>query len=463
MFALILASLSPARLGLALAGLVSVLLLFVLGISRRLGIIGLVGLYPLLSGLERGIIPVVKLSEALAMVISGVIFFHFSDAWLRTWRPMDYAMLIYTAASALLGLVHLNGSIIGILYEERSVFQPVLMLLSYLAMRALLASREDINYAIRVYLYCATLAGGLALLQCLPIPPLREILIDLTGSSMSIGQGGSGIVRATGPFPIWHSLCGYLLPALFLGVAIALDRFDCTMTRRRLYACVAVIALAVFASLTIAAIISALLGSMIIALRAGQFARLLSVAIGFAVIASIVMWPALAYRYETQQYQRDSLNTGVVAPQTVSYRIYVWKRDYLPLLSESSVTGFGNTLPETAKFQHTENQYITLLLRGGVVLLLAGLGVILVLGMEARFGQTRRLLFSLEGSDISVLRASEVTALSAGLLWMVWPYLTNVGQGQTFAVMSAMVGATLDISRRLRFSASTSEKAFTDR
>ena len=97
----------------------------------------------------------------------------------------------------------------------------------------------------------------------------------------------------------------------------------------------------------------------------------------------------------------------------------------------------GNELPETVTFDHTETQYLTYLLAGGVPLLGTSLLVLFLSADLAVLGARREV-----EPDKAVAVAVLGTAIALPLMWTVWPYTTNAGLGQSFAVVLGLMLAS---------------------
>lgn len=405
--------------------------------------IALVAGVPLLSGIDRGgAIPMLKVSEALT-ILGAVLALAIRPKLQRSkYTLIDWGFALYAATSFSLGMFHASGSLSVMINQERPVFQPVIMFFLYRAVVVTVRSRKVLRAALRALLIASCVAGVIALVQSLPIPAFRQLLFDITGSTM-IDTGG-GTVRATGPFPIWHSLDGFLLPCVFVALALVLEGDKQSIaTRRFLGIVLAIDVLAIVSTLTVAMGIAGILGAIFMGFL---YQRTRQVVVGIlisALAAGLLFAPALALRYEQQYESGSPVRSSSGTPQTFTYRMLVWQRDYVPLLEPVLTEGYGNSLPDSARFAHTENQYITYLLRGGTPLLMAALGMMFcaaVGGWAAarRFtGESRALGRSIMTSVVALLP-----------LFVIWPYLSNAGFGQSWPVLAALMVAAISINQR---------------
>jgi O-antigen ligase len=154
-----------------------------------------------------------------------------------------------------------------------------------------------------------------------------------------------------------------------------------------------------------------------------------------AAVSALVFAAPITARVQAQFGTSATASTEV--PQTIGYRVRVWQRDFLPLMERAVPYGTGNELPSSVLFQNTENQYISLVLRGGVLLLLSGLAA-LVLAAAAVFRAARRpteLTGAAAGAALGIV-------LFLPFASMVWPYVTNAGFPQAWlSLAGAVVGA----------------------
>ena len=114
---------------------------------------------------------------------------------------------------------------------------------------------------------------------------------------------------------------------------------------------------------------------MLLAWRYGRVGRVgLSLVVAVS-IAGIAIGSVISARYEQETtspaYVQPGLTlpTNGALPASVAYRVAVWTQEFLPTISHNIVTGYGPELPPGAVWQYTESQYVTLLLRGGLPLL----------------------------------------------------------------------------------------------
>jgi O-antigen ligase len=89
-----------------------------------------------------------------------------------------------------------------------------------------------------------------------------------------------------------------------------------------------------------------------------------------AVVVGVAFAPLLGSRVNQQFETSHATGSSSHVPQTIGYRYQVWQDEFAPLLSGRLLTGYGPDLPPQLNFPFTESLYITLLMRGGIPLLL---------------------------------------------------------------------------------------------
>jgi hypothetical protein len=269
----------------------------------------------------------------------------------------------------------------------------------------------------------------------------------VTGAPLLAVSGAAGLKRATGPFPIWHSLAAYLLIVLVVAVSLLLRRDLDVLPRAVLLAVTALDAAALMLSVTATVIVWLVVAVVVVAVLQGRLLQAVGLLAVTAGLVGVLFAGTINARIaEQSRSSAVALHDGrqQLVPQTIAYRFAVWNRDYVPLLGRAVPFGVANELPESAVFQHAENEYILLALRGGVLLLLGAITAMLVLGRDLHRSARRHT--GLTGVTAgAMLGAVAFLPLAA----MIWPYLTNAGFPQAFfALTGAAAGPALLVRRR---------------
>jgi hypothetical protein len=249
------------------------------------------------------------------------------------------------------------------------VLGPLLFYALYRAARVGLGARRDAALALRVALLAAIPVAVTAVAQALDLGPAREWLARLTSGTDS-GQFGAllelGVGRATGPFGHPHTLGAYLMVVVLLAVALLFEADQTVLGRAWLLVVVVGAAAGLAATATGAPAAAALVGATWIGIRAGRSRRVLGWAAAITGLAVLAASPLIVARAR-QQYA-DGAGTWV--PQTLRYRWDVWSTEYWPAMRGHWLTGFGPGIPDSVAYPYTESLYVSLALRGGVVLLI---------------------------------------------------------------------------------------------
>jgi O-antigen ligase len=126
--------------------------------------------------------------------------------------------------------------------------------------------------------------------------------------------------------------------------------------------------------------------------------------------------------------QFDGLARGSILPQTLQFRIEVWERDFFPLINSNFIDGFGPIVATQGLFPHSESMYVSLLLRGGIVLLLVFAAMILVSFWRMR-------VLSASSPDKYVAATAQAAGFFIACLvisMVIHPYLDDAGAAPMF-------------------------------
>jgi hypothetical protein len=402
-----------------------------------------VAVCPALSGIDRlgGASAGLKLSEVVLIAAAAAVALR-RPAGLSRMQGVDRLLLIFAVAGIGFAAFHWlkEGSELSL--AIRVGLQPALLYLTWWTASRSIRDEAGLRTVVRFALLASTVPAGIAVLQGFGAPGVRSAVRSVVSSPWPPLPGAPGIPRVTGPFPIWHSLIAYLLPPLVVAVALLLRQHRSVLPSGLLVCVVLVDGLALVLSVTV----TAALWVVISVLLVGQFQRRLgrsALVLAAGVVAVALLLPGPVSDRVDQQTASQSPTTHSLVPQTLSYRIEVWQRDFLPLVERSVPYGIGNELPASVVFRHPENGFLTLILRGGFLYLIAAVTALVAAGLAlARARGVRGLVGDLAGALLAVL-------LVLPLASMVWPYLSNAGFPQSWtALAGATVGAAGAVVRR---------------
>jgi hypothetical protein len=349
---------------------------------------------PAVSGMQRGMpVPALRPSEAIiALAASAVLLATATRTDRVRWTTFDWLALLYALANLVLGSFDLIARGDPFSFDAiGELLGPFQFLLVYRAVLAVVTSEELRRKAIRLVLLASVPVALLGIAQSLNLGPTRDIVAKLTGIDVSTAYGYQAIPRATGPFPIWHELGGYLFLVILLGLALYLEPESKVMSRRGLGVVLTIAGAGVIATATIAPIAGVVIGAMVLGFWMRKLSKLfLGVAVGLMVL-TLLFSPLLTSRYD-QQYGTGTVVTHrpEYVPQTLWARYLIWTKQYIPALSKDSrwFAGYGPGVPPEVDWPYTESLYITMVLRGGIILLAIYGFLMLALAVRAR-GYTR--------------------------------------------------------------------------
>jgi hypothetical protein len=247
--------------------------------------------------------------------------------------------------------------------------------------------------------------------------------------------------RATGPFTNWQVLAGYLLAIGLITVAVWAYRAE-SILPSRIAALLALLSGAALArTLTIGALAGLIIGSVVLVLSGREIRLSGARVLAIAIIAVVVLGSVLAARYHQEFGVRPGQASNGLIPNTLVDRVHNWTRQYLPALSGRWVTGFGPDLPPNASWKFTDSVYVTLVLRGGILLVAAY--VALMAGFVSA-AKTARL-----GTPDSRASAAAILVLIVVLvpLQAIANYFTTSGLPEVIWISAALLSIAPAVGR----------------
>jgi O-Antigen ligase len=378
-----LAQAGPERGFLLVVGAVGAIALGLLALQRPdVGALVLVAVVPITSGIERGVpVPGFRLSEVLIGGLAGLILVSAKHQQRVPWRTFDWLAALYVITTVLFGAYDLVGR--GAEFSNDNIGKllgPFQFFLLYRAVVTALPTNGQRQLAVKLALVSTVPVAALAILQQVDLLGARAFAQRLTGAdaaSLSLDPSFVLGARASGPFPAWHTLGGYLFLAILLGVGLLLDRSVKTIRTGLLAPILVLAGVALVLTLTAAPMLGVIVGSVLLGLWVRRFGRVAVVVAAGLAVAVLLFAPLFRARYE-QQFG----TSGVGVPETLVFRYDVWTEQYLPFLSNRLATGYGPDTPPVG-WGYTESVYITMLVRGGLPLLLVYLALMWALLVAA--------------------------------------------------------------------------------
>jgi hypothetical protein len=392
---------------------------------------------PIVSGMQRGFpIPALRPSEAIiALVASAMLLATATRTDRVPWRTFDWLALLYAVGNLMLGSFDLMARGDPFSFDAiGELLGPFQFILIYRAVMAAVTSEDLRRRAIRLVMFASIPVALLGIAQSLNLGPTRDVVAKLTGIDVSTAYGYQAIPRATGPFPIWHELGGYLFLVILLGLALYLEPASKVMSRRALGVVLAIAGAGVIATATIAPIAGVVVGALVLGFWMRKLSKLVvGVAIG-AMVLALLFSPLLTGRYDQQ------FGTGTVithrpdyVPQTLWARYLIWTDQYIPALAKDDrwFAGYGPGVPPEVDWPYTESLYITMVLRGGIILLAIYGFLMLALATRARAytrsrDPTQRALARVVYLSVILLLFMHIVAnyfVVSGFPHLFWPLL----------------------------------------
>jgi len=412
---------------------------------------------PLTAGLERGLpFAGLRVSEVVVCAVALVVVPATAARRSRRFDLLDVAAAGYVVVNVVAGgtavVLHpqpVGGDAVGVLLG------PVPYFLLYVAVRSAVTDPATVRAALRLLLLGVYPVGVVAVLQFFDVGPVRALVVTLTGSPSAPLPGEGGVVRATGVFSHWHELGGYLLMLVLLALALLLRPGQRVLPRGALLGVLGLAGVALLMTTTLVVIGGTVAGVLWLAHRHGALRRALGVLGLTALAGGVVLGPNLASRLGRQFGDRQPLyelsQTAVpLLPQTISYRLQVWTEQYLPEVLRSPLVGWGPQLPAAISWRFTESLYLTLLMRGGVLLLLAYAAFVVATWVVAR-----RTPADAAPERRAVAAVVATTAVLFAVMQTINPYFTSVGYPHVLWALLGLLPAVPRFTDVLRPSVSS--------
>lgn len=349
----------------------------------------LVGAVPALSGLTRGLpVPGLRISEVLVGALSIAILLTVPRGQAARWGLFDWMALVYASGVALLGGVALL--LRGEAFSPDNIaalLGPFQFLLLYRAVRTAVRTERHRILALRMALLAAIPVCLLAFVQVADVGGVRELLFTVTAEpgadDLFADAEAGGVSRVTGPFVIWHTLSAYLWLISLVAAGLLLRGDRRVLPAGALIAVLAMAAAAILLTVSATPLMALVAGVLWLAHRHGQLGRVVLLVIVGGVVGAAALGPSIAARSEQQQVP-ESVGGNPLVPQTIAFRYEVWTEQYFPVIERNLITGYGPGIPPEVTWESTESIYVTMLMRGGIPLLIIYLALTLSLLAWAR-------------------------------------------------------------------------------
>jgi hypothetical protein len=287
--------------------------------------------------------------------------------------------------------------------------------------------------------------SALAILQQYDLAGARHLVVTLTGTDIYsttisdlIGSPET-TPRATGPFPHWHDLGGYLMTIVLLAFGLLLEGSGRVLRPRALLLVAIPAFVALIQTVSIAPMLGLIAGVLIIGLWSGRSRHLLGWAALVAVAGAVAFAPLLGSRVG-QQFDRPQAQSSLV-PQTLAYRYHVWQQ-FVPVIGRNAVAGYGPDLPPNLFFPYSESLYVELMLRGGLPLL--------VIYVALMWALARRALETARWADPDrrvIGRVVFTLVVVLAFIHLIASYFLDTGPPHLLWALAGMLGADAELRR----------------
>ncbi len=392
----------------------------------------LVGLVPILSGMQPGV-PVshLRLSEVLIGVVGVTVLVSARRVDAVKWSSLDWLLLAYGVVWAAFGAIDGVGQHLSIT-DWGTVLGQLQFFLLYRGVRTSLRTAAERKAAVAVLLVATVPVALLAVLQELHVGAIVNFINRITGGVAGAVVSTTSASRATGPFDNWAALAGYLLPLLL--VLWALTMAGQTARHRKASWAVGVIALTgLLLTAELSAIIVLIIGAAVLATQYGYGRRALKLLGAAVVVGGLVATPFLATRINQEFATAAGSGRHAGVPQTLDFRWDVWTTQYIPAIEARPLAGYGVELPPTIQWPYPESQYISYLMEGGFPLLVVFGGL-----AWAMVRRSREAARATDPFEQALGRAVFVTVVAMLVMNLIWPFLSNGGLPQVLWCLLAI-------------------------
>jgi hypothetical protein len=355
-----------------------------------IGGITLIAVVPAVSGLKRDLpVPGFRISELLIAGTAALVLLSADRRRRVPWHAFDWIALAYVVATAVLGSSGLISRGAGFTVNDLGTLSgPLQFFLLYRAVAVSLVTPHSRRIALGGLLLASVPVSGLAILQQLGIGGVRTFLQNITGTDIYAVQVFNGETpRATGPFPHWHGLGGFLLLVLLLVIGSRLAGSRPLLPRGLLLAVLAVDVFALVQTVTLSSVFSVVAGALLLGYWMHQLRLVLPALVITGLLITVAAGPLIQKRFQQQWVKPPGSTTSPLVPNTIDFRWQVWTEQYFPALKGHWLTGYGPDRPPGPVYSYAESFYIELILRGGLLLL----GIFAAL-MIAMWGMARRAM-----------------------------------------------------------------------
>lgn len=402
------------------------------------GIALCLALIPTLAGTARGlVVPGFRISEVLAVGLVAVMFFRY-HRHLKIGGSAFWALFAYAATIATICSYHIvNSNILTSSDFKNYALGPTILLLIYVGSFVAGSLPGLIRLTVKYLLTCAAVMGLIGLGQAFGVRAALEIGTAMTGNRNIVNPIEWKVPRSVGIFNSWHAYAGYLAVCLIVVGAFMAKDVKIFKSGWSVLLVSALIAGGLLSSLTFGTIAFGFLGFSYFMIRGRKTVVLLCAGSFIYLVATFTPVSAFLDRRVALQETTTASSDGIL-PQTIAFRINVWLRDYIPLVEEHLLVGYGPVRSTDRVFSYFESMYIYLLVIAGVPALLTFLfAMFAIVRSVQKAGRASRSGGDALGSSVCGALVFIFTGLV--VLMFIHPYLNDAGASQAFIMLSGLV------------------------
>ncbi len=417
---------------LTIAGLLGVLLVAAAYWRPPLAAYLLLAGTPLLAGVARGVVPVLRPHEALGLLLgAGVALRALTQVAgghplpLR-WTRLDTALVLLATAGSFLPLLWMLAR--GGTPDQQDVLYAATLWKFYgvfLLVRAAIRTERQVARCLWICVAVGVVVAAFAMLESL-LPSAAAL-----GDALFPGDPGSGPSLGRGAATLGSTIAVGDVMAFDLAICLAWA-FLRDRGRRTALALAPVFVLGALASGQFSGVLAVIVVVVAIAVLSGRVVRLIAVAVPTAVVAGLLLWPVIAGRLA-------DLDPATGLPQSWGVRlqnltVYVWPQVFSGWnwLLGVRPTAFVDVPTPYAPQVYIESGHTWLLWSGGVPLVLAYLFFTWVaVRQSGRVARSGRTAYAVAGA------AAFSAVLVTFVLMTFDPHLTTRG---TADLMFSLLG-----------------------
>jgi hypothetical protein len=389
-------------------------------------------LIPTLAGTRRGLlVPGLRISEAvsLALLVIVVLLFH---RQMKIGGVVTWALFVYASLISIVTAYHWsNSSYLGISDFLNYGLGPATLAVIYVVSYAVSQVRGVLTLTIKYLLTMAASMGILGVMQTLGIQSSRTFGSFMTGNERLVHPINWKIPRSTGVFHAWHAYASFMALSLLLATACIV--YSVPLFRHKLTSLIiaACIGAGLISSLTFGMIILGAAGFSFFAIRNGKKIYVLG---ALVVVFVVLRFTPASNNISGRIDQQETASEYSYLPQTIAFRIGVWKRDYFPLIQGNLLFGHGPVGPDARVFTYVESMYIYLLLIAGIPALMAFIYLIGAVAWQAL--RRWKSMAGINSNPIkAVAAATFIFAVGLMPLMLIHPYMNDAGGSQLLIVL----------------------------